>query len=165
MHFDISATEFIGHYLQMLFPYLYIMTPDIVFQLANLSVLPAWLLMFVAPGTTLTRYVVYSYIYPIVLGILYIGLLGITFQTGSGDFSSLEGVKQLFSSEWAVVLGWVHYLVFDMFVGSWELQDSRKQGISHWLMLPCLFFTLMLGPVGLLMYLLLRGVKTGKWSR
>lgn len=141
------------------------MTPDTVFQLANLSVLPAWLLMFVAPGTALTRLVVYSYIYPIVLGILYIVLLVLTVQTGSGDFGSLAGVKQLFSCEWAVVLGWVHYLVFDMFIGSWELQDSRKLGISHWIMLPCLFFTLMLGPIGLLMYLLVRGFKMGKWSR
>ncbi|CAN5181913.1 ABA4-like family protein [soil metagenome] len=141
------------------------MTPDTAFQLANLSVLPAWLLMFVAPGSIVTRYVVYSYLYPMLLGIVYVVLLVLTLQTSSGDFGSLAGVKELFSSEWAVVLGWVHYLVFDMFVGSWELQDSRKNGISHWLVLPCLFFTLMLGPVGLLMYLLLRGVKTGQWSR
>jgi hypothetical protein len=141
------------------------MTPDLAFQLANLSILPAWLLMFVAPGSIATRYVVYSYLYPILLGMVYIVLLALTMQTGSGDFGSLAGVKALFSSEWAVVLGWVHYLVFDMFVGSWALQDSRKLGISHWLVLPCLFFTLMLGPVGLLMYLLLRGVKRGQWSR
>lgn len=141
------------------------MTPDIVFQLANLSVLPAWLLMFVAPGTVVTRFVVYSYVYPIAFGILYILLLAFTLQTGSGDFGSLEGVKQLFSGEWAVVLGWAHYLVFDMFIGSWELQDSRQLGISHWIMLPCLFLTFMLGPIGLLLYLLVRGLKTGKWSR
>ena len=141
------------------------MTPDRVFQFANLSILPAWLLMFVAPGSHLTRYVVYSYLYPILLGIVYIVLLALTMQTGSGDFGSLAGVKALFSSEWAVVLGWVHYLVFDMFVGSWALQDSRMLGISHWLMIPCLFFTLMLGPVGLLMYLILRGAKTGHWRR
>lgn len=141
------------------------MTPDTLFQLANLSVLPAWLLMFVAPGSHFTRYLVYSYLYPIALGIVYIVLLVLTVQTGSGDFGSLAGVKALFSSEWAVVLGWVHYLVFDMFVASWALQDSRMFGISHWLMVPCLFFMLMLGPVGLLMYLILRGVKTGHWRR
>ena len=83
------------------------MNPDTVFQLANLSVLPAWLLMFVAPGTALTRYVVYSYFYPIAFGILYIILLALTLKTGSGDFGSLDGVKQLFSGEWAVVLGYV----------------------------------------------------------
>ncbi|CAN5182268.1 hypothetical protein BH09BAC1_BH09BAC1_26530 [soil metagenome] len=78
--------------------------------MANLSVLPAWLLMFVAPGSIVTRSVVYSYLYPLLLGIVYIVLLALTLQTGSGDFGSLSGVKELFSSEWAVVMGWGYYL-------------------------------------------------------
>jgi len=49
-----------------------------------------------------------------------------------------------------LLAGWVHYLAFDLFIGSWEVEDAAANGIPHWLLLPCLFLTLMVGPVGLL---------------
>ena len=55
-----------------------------------------------------------------------------------------------------MLVGWVHYLVFDLFVGAWIVRDARRRGIHHGLVLPCLFFTLMLGPIGLLLYAGLR---------
>ena len=66
----------------------------------------------------------------------------------------------LFSVPWAVTIGWIHYLAFDLFVGCWELRDSQKKGIPHWVMLPCLFLTFMLGPTGLVVYLVIRAIKT-----
>ena len=62
----------------------------------------------------------------------------------------------MFSVPQAVLAGWIHYLVFDLFVGAWEVRDAKRLGISHWFILPCLFFTLMLGPIGLLLYFILR---------
>ena len=73
---------------------------------------------------------------------------------GAG-FGSLDGVAALFSQRGALLAGWVHYLAFDLFVGSWEVEDAGRRGMPHWLVLPCLFLTLMAGPVGLLLYLLL----------
>jgi len=65
----------------------------------------------------------------------------------------------------AVIAGWLHYLVFDLFVGAWEVRDAQKRGINHWLVVPCLFFTLILGPVGLLLYIALRfATRKGGWS-
>ena len=46
--------------------------------------------------------------------------------------------------------------------GSWEVRDARQNGVRHWFVIPCLFLTLMLGPVGLLMYLTIRTIVTGK---
>jgi hypothetical protein len=54
----------------------------------------------------------------------------------------------------------VHYLAFDLFVGSWEVRDSRVHGIPHWFVLPCLFLTFMFGPAGWLLYLTVRVVRT-----
>ena len=68
----------------------------------------------------------------------------------------LEGVKQLFANDYILLAGWVHYLAFDLFIGAWEVRDARLVGISHWLVIPCLLFTFMLGPVGLGMYFVLR---------
>ena len=59
-----------------------------------------------------------------------------------------------------LLAGWIHYLCFDLFIGSWEVRDAKAQGISHWLVIPCLFLTFMFGPVGLLLYFALRAVRT-----
>jgi hypothetical protein len=55
-----------------------------------------------------------------------------------------------------VVAGWIHYLIFDLFVGAWEARDARRRGVPHLLLVPCLLFTLMIGPVGLLLYVVVR---------
>ena len=69
-----------------------------------------------------------------------------------------------FTVKEAVVAGWVHYLVFDLFVGAWMTRDAVRRQISPVLIFPCLIMTLLLGPIGLLMYislrLILRGVTT-----
>ena len=41
---------------------------------------------------------------------------------------------------------------------TWELRDARARGVPHLALLPCLGLTFMLGPVGLLLYFVLRGV-------
>ena len=78
------------------------------------------------------------------------------------SFGSLSGVMSLFQDPKSVMAGWVHYLAFDLWIGSWEIGDARKHGINRWFVLPCLLFTFMLGPVGLLLYLILRSALTKK---
>lgn len=80
-------------------------------------------------------------------------LLVLFFGQADGGFGSLAGVMKLFTNPWAVLAGWVHYLAFDLFVGAWEVRDAEQHGVSHLLVVPCLFFTFMLGPIGLLMYM------------
>ena len=82
-----------------------------------------------------------------------------------GSFTSIDGVRTLFSSDVGMVIGWTHFLVFDLFIGAWEARDAQRREFSHWLLIPCLILTFMLGPIGLFLYLVLRKV-TGKggWS-
>jgi hypothetical protein len=136
------------------------MTLDLLFLVANYSVMPAWLLLAVAPRWDWTRRLVHSLLYPAVLGTVYTlyaatSLLGPAAPEGGG-FGSLDGVVELFSVPSLAFIGWVHYLVFDLFVGAWEARDAQRREIPHALLLPCLFFTLMLGPLGLLLYLSIR---------
>ncbi len=138
-------------------PKKYTMSPDTLFSICNLSVLPAWLLLAVAPHHRLTQVLVHAVWMPLLLGPVYIYAL---FFAGpmpeGGGFGSLEEVMTLFTSPTAVLGGWIHYLVFDLFIGAWIVRDARRQGINHWLTLPFLFATLMAGPAGLMFYLLLR---------
>jgi cytochrome bd-type quinol oxidase subunit 2 len=67
----------------------------------------------------------------------------------------------LFGSPGGATIGWIHYLAFDLFVGTWIARNADQHNIARWLQVPILFLTLMAGPIGLLLYLLLRQI-TGK---
>ena len=69
---------------------------------------------------------------------------------------SIEGLRALFLSDGGIVLGWTHYLAFDLFVGLWIGRDADAKGFSRLAQLPVLFLTLMVGPIGLLTWLLVR---------
>ena len=139
------------------------MTADSLFALANNLVLPAWLLLVIAPGGERTPRLVHAAWLPMLLGGASLGLalLGPGAPEGA-DFSTLPGVMRLFESPVAVLAGWIHYLVFDLFVGAWEVRDARRRGVSHLWVVPCLVVTLMLGPAGLLLYLGIRVFQTGE---
>lgn len=134
--------------------------PETVYSAINLGVMPAWLLLAIAPRSIVTRTVVHSFIYPVIYGGLYSAFLFSALFLGNsspeGSMSSLSGVTALFSHPNGVLIGWTHYLVFDLFVGAWISRDSIQRNISHWLVLPILFLTLMFGPVGLLSYAIIR---------
>ena len=69
---------------------------------------------------------------------------------------SVSGLRNLFMSDGGLVFGWTHYLAFDLFVGQWIAKDADNKGFSRLAQLPVLFLTLMVGPVGLLVWLIVR---------
>jgi len=99
----------------------------------------------------------------VVLGGLYLTLMGLNLIGADGGFSSLAEVARLFENPSLLLAGWVHYLAFDLFIGAWEVRDARRLGIPHLLVVPCLVLTFMLGPVGLLLYLGLRVGLRRRW--
>lgn len=101
---------------------------------------------------------------PLLLGMLYAGLLVTHWGSSEGGFGSLADVATLFSNDWVLLAGWVHYLAFDLFIGSWEVRDAAKHAVPHLLVIPCLVLTFLFGPVGLLLYFALRTWKTGSTS-
>lgn len=138
------------------------MKAEQVFAAANLTAIIGWILLAVAPRRRFTEKIVLSGALPILLAVAYLILIVIFFGQGDGDFGTLAGVMKLFTNEWTVVAAWIHYLAFDLLVGIWEVKDAQKRGISHWFVVPCLFFTLMLGPIGWLLYSILRFLYAGR---
>jgi Domain of unknown function (DUF4281) len=100
------------------------------------------------------------------VGVLFLALAyAILLVPGLGQmdlaaFSTLAGVMSLFTQPEAVLVGWIHYLAFDLFTGIVLAHSAQRYGISRWVMLPIFFFTFMLGPVGFLIYSILLMVKT-----
>jgi hypothetical protein len=136
------------------------MSPDLIFAIANNGILVFWLLLIVAPRWRGTELAVHSIAVPLVLGLAYLWLFTCVWLGGEGapgtNYFTLPGVMALFDSPTGAVMGWIHYLVFDLFVGAWEARDAAKRNVPHWVVVPCLIVTLMAGPVGLALYLVLR---------
>lgn len=132
------------------------MKAEQIFSIANLIAMVSWIILAVAPRWILTRKIILSGAIPLLLSVAYLVLIVLFFGSADGGFSSLAEVMKLFTNEWSVLAGWIHYLAFDLFIGIWEVKDAQKKNISHWFVIPCLFLTFMLGPIGFLLYSILR---------
>ncbi|MGB0906761.1 MAG: ABA4-like family protein [Maricaulaceae bacterium] len=143
--------------------------PEFLFSFVIAFVLPAWAMLILAPRWSVTEKLVHSMLWPLVLGAVYVLTLVLAIGFGQGTdgagFTTIPAVRAIFASDIGVVTGWTHFLVFDLFVGSWEARDAKRRGFHHGLLIPCLFLTFMFGPVGLLLYVILRAAtKKGGWS-
>lgn len=120
-----------------------------VFSIANSVALLSWVALAVAPARTwrLLRFAV-----PGLMAVAYIWYIVPGMRGGEGGFDSLANVMRLFTREEAVLAGWIHYLAFDLFVGTWETEDALARGVPRLLLIPCLALTFMFGPAGLLAY-------------
>ncbi|MCY7345878.1 MAG: DUF4281 domain-containing protein [Pyrinomonadaceae bacterium] len=132
------------------------MKAEQIFSIANLIALVSWIILAVAPRWIVTRKIILSGAIPLLLSVAYLVLIVLFFGKSEGGFGSLADVMKLFTNEWTVLAGWIHYLAFDLFVGTWEVKDAQAKKISHWFVVPCLFLTFMLGPIGFLLYSILR---------
>jgi hypothetical protein len=132
------------------------MLPEQVFSAANALALVSWLLLALWPRRSRVPHIVCGLVVPALLAAAYVALLASKWGSASGGFSSLAGVSALFSSPWLLLAGWIHYLAFDLLVGTWEVRDALARDIPHLLVVPCLALTFMFGPAGWLLYAALR---------
>jgi hypothetical protein len=129
------------------------LTPQGLFALVNPLALTGWLLLLFVPKHRLTERVVHSGNLSLVLSGIY--LLLIAFHIGNshgGNFSTLDGVSLMFTNPWLLLAGWVHYLAFDLWVGSWEVKEAAKRKVPRALLSVCLVLTFMFGPIGFLAF-------------
>jgi len=130
---------------------------EILFKAASYAVIPFWLLLVAAPRWRWTQRLVHGPVVLLLLTPIYAYMsFGYAPAPESMELTTLYGVMVGFSVPHIVVAGWIHYLIFDLFVGAWETRDAQRRGIPHLLVIPCLVATLMVGPIGLLLYVLVR---------
>ncbi|MGD9902566.1 MAG: ABA4-like family protein [Vicinamibacterales bacterium] len=133
---------------------------ETVFSICSTLAVVGWLLLATLPRHR-GAHLVASVAIPVTISLVYLWLIVQHFGSSDGGFGSLADVQRLFANPAALLAGWVHYLAFDLFIGAWEVRDAQRHGVPHLLVLPCLGFTFMFGPIGLLGYLLLRTWKAG----
>ena len=132
------------------------MTAEQIFSIANLLSVLCWVLLALLPNRRWVTEVLAGRAAPTLFALAYVAIVIAVFPRAEGTFSTLEGVTALFANRWLLLAGWLHYLAFDLLIGSWESRDSVERGVPRWLLVPCLFLTLMFGPTGWLVYLIVR---------
>lgn len=122
--------------------------PELAFTVVNTLAAAGWLLLVCFPRWQWTERLVISGFVALVLAAVYCVLLSWTLlgepQEGAG-FGSLAAVARLFASPWGLLAGWIHYLCFDLVVGT-EIQ--RRLAHRPLARIPCLVLTFLAGPIG-----------------
>ena len=132
------------------------MPVDLIFNFCQALALIGWLILISAPAGFAIHIGAARGI-AIVLAIAYLAqLLTNTVPVEGGSFTTIGGITALFSQPPNVMLGWTHYLAFDLFIGSWITEDAVHEEFTHWAVIPILIATLVIGPVGLLIWFAVR---------
>ncbi|MCC6602362.1 MAG: DUF4281 domain-containing protein [Anaerolineae bacterium] len=138
------------------------MNPETLFSLSSLLVMPFWLLLIFLPRWRVTERVVAGPWLAVPAALLYAVLVlprcGEVFTAVSNP--TLTGITTLLGEPTGATIAWVHFLAFDLFVARWVYLDGRSRHISAWFISPILFFVLMLGPIGFLLYLVVQTAVT-----
>ncbi|MCJ8239647.1 ABA4-like family protein [Peteryoungia algae] len=141
------------------------MSPDTVFSTTSSTAMAGWLLLILAPR------------WPALIGFIRCGLIGALsltyavlifvyfFRVEGGGFGSIAEVRTLFLDDPVLVAGWVHYLAFDLFIGTWIAVEADRRGYNRLLQAPMLVATFMFGPLGLLLFFITRASEMALTAR
>ena len=140
---------------------------EAIFGLVNVVALTGWAMLAFLPRKPIVMAVVLffgvgslCFIYAVMFAALFGGVVDPVRVAGAPPVDltdyNVGGLRALFMSDGGIVLGWTHYLAFDLFVGQWIARDADNKGFHRLVQLPILFVTLMAGPIGLFLWLLIR---------
>ncbi len=133
-----------------------------IYMWINFGVLPFWFMLLFFPQTKICKIFVTS-IFPIlILAGIDLYLISEIFKNGFNFFDSfnlylgIEELLNLFSDKNYTILFWIHFLAINLFCGSWIVKDYQKINMPRSLAFIPIILTYFLGPVGLVVYWLIR---------
>ena len=136
-------------------------TTENIYLVANWGVIPFWLLLILAPNHGLTNLLAQSVIAPLLLATGYCYLIyNLYLEKNVFDgfelYSGLDGLYSMFSNEILLLIFWLHFLAISLFAGAWIIRDARRYLIPKIITIPSLILTYFSGPVGIVIYWLIR---------
>ena len=136
-------------------------TSENIYLFANWGVVPFWLLLILAPNHALTNFFAQSIIAPLLLAIGYVYLsynlyLESNIFDGFNLYYGLDDLYSIFANETLLLIFWLHFLAISLFAGAWIVRDSKKYLIPKIVSIPSLILTYFSGPLGLVVYWLVR---------
>ena len=141
--------------------FLSFLTYENIYYIANIAVIPCWLLLIFLPSHLITKFFVKSVIIPILLSTAYIFVV---YQILIAEnifeifnlYLGIEELYALYSNEAFLLIFWLHFLSISLFVGNWIVSDSKVFMISKLFVIISLILTYFTGPVGLIFYWFIR---------
>ena len=146
---------------------------EMIYQFANIGVIPLWLLIILAPNSKITQGLVNNLFIPLIMALTY-GYLAFEQIYPSGAFDDfikkdpldvlnnfklylgLDELMSLMDNTLFVLIFWIHFLTISLFLGVWIANDAIKHNIHKLIVIFPLVLTYFSGPVGLFLYLFLR---------
>jgi purine-cytosine permease-like protein len=137
------------------------MTASALFSVFNMLALVGWVTL--SAGVFLQRpwlrdVLAGTYV-PVLISVAYLVLIALFFGGADGGFDTLENVQKLFTSPWAALAGWTHYLAFDLFMGARIARGMEEQGLPRWPLIAVLPLTFLFGPIGYLAFEIIKAVR------
>jgi len=137
-------------------------TIEMLYYWVNLGVLPFWIILIFFPKSNLSKYFVTS-IFPIfVLGGAYTFVLyksyinSFNFENNFTLYLGINNISELFENKSFLMMFWIHFISINLFTGGWIVKDAQKLSINKMLIGIPLIVTYLIGPIGLLIYWLIR---------
>ena len=137
-------------------------TIETLYMWINLGVLPFWFILIVFPQSHLSRIFVTSVFPFFILSGVYIFILYKSYLIGydfDGNFTlylGLSELSRLFEDHLYIMIFWTHFIAINLFIGGWIVKDSQRFSINKVLMALPLIVTYLIGPIGLLLYWIIR---------
>jgi hypothetical protein len=133
-------------------------TPEFIFQIANPLALLGWIILGAAIvlNKPFWRDMVAAQVWPMAFTLVYTALIFFFFAKAEGGFDTLASVQKLFTSPWAALAGWVHYLAFDLFVGAYISKRVMEESLPRLTLVALLPLTFLFGPIGFLGFYIVR---------
>ena len=145
-------------------------TFEVIYLWGNLIVLPLWLLLIFLPTSNLSKVLINSITIPLLFSIayIYVGyqifLLEIPIYNAFNLYQGIDELYALFADEGFLLIFWLHFLAINLFVGSWMARDGVRNNIAKKIIFIPLIFAYFAGPVGLLLYWIIRMVFARRFS-
>ena len=137
-------------------------TIEIIYFWVNLGVLPFWLVLIFFPSSNFSRFFATSILPILLLSGAYFFLLYKSYLSSYDFISNFElylsisNLSNLFSNDFFLMLFWIHFVSINLFVGGWIVRDSLRLDINRILVAFPLIITYLIGPLGILIYWLIR---------
>ena len=146
----------------MLIPFQSYLTFENIYLWTNFAILPFWLMINLFSNSKITQIFVNSVILPLILATTYIYIIYQTILLDEPLFDiftlylSLNNLYAIFSIESFLLIFWLHFVALNLFLGSWVSRDGFKYGMPRKLVFLPLILIYFSGPVGLVLYWLIR---------
>ena len=137
-------------------------TIDMIYLWLNIGVIPFWFILMFFPNSKICGVFVSSIFPFFILSTIYLYLIyyffisEYNFLNNFNLYLGIESLNELFNERGFLVIFWTHFLAINLFCGSWIVNDSRKFSISKILVFFPLAITYFTGPLGILIYWLIR---------